>query len=216
MPASRPRARLIDGRSSGRPSRLLRKASVTNSSISLPVCTRHATHDGAGSLFRCRTASRVGKRVEEGCNQSELLIRIWRIRVAHNVEVGVEAIDRLGQHRVAEAIDRVRELGHDRSIEVDVVDLRRRKEEIDVGLNGARELFEHEMLVLHLGAELRGLEQPLAVPVAAWMPAWPGSAAPGVSSHSLRNARSPVCERRCPWSARPADCARSGRWRGPR
>ncbi|MCY1418252.1 hypothetical protein D9M71_338060 [compost metagenome] len=36
MPASRPRAMLIAGRSSGRPSRLLRSASVTNSSISLP------------------------------------------------------------------------------------------------------------------------------------------------------------------------------------
>ncbi|MNF74404.1 hypothetical protein D3C84_564340 [compost metagenome] len=37
-PVSRPRARLMVGRSSGRPSRLLRRASVTNSSISLPVC----------------------------------------------------------------------------------------------------------------------------------------------------------------------------------
>ncbi|MNZ44331.1 hypothetical protein D3C78_619610 [compost metagenome] len=36
MPVSRPRARLIAARSSGRPSRLLRSASVTNSSISLP------------------------------------------------------------------------------------------------------------------------------------------------------------------------------------
>ena len=37
-PASRPRARLMVARSSGRPSRLLRSALVTNSSISLPTC----------------------------------------------------------------------------------------------------------------------------------------------------------------------------------
>ncbi|MNI02684.1 hypothetical protein D3C73_555700 [compost metagenome] len=37
IPVSRPRARLIAARSSGRPSRLLRSASVTNSSISLPT-----------------------------------------------------------------------------------------------------------------------------------------------------------------------------------
>ncbi|MNE48240.1 hypothetical protein D3C80_1426900 [compost metagenome] len=36
MPVSRPRAMFSAGRSSGRPSRLLRSASVTNSSISLP------------------------------------------------------------------------------------------------------------------------------------------------------------------------------------
>ncbi|MCY1496690.1 hypothetical protein D9M68_306310 [compost metagenome] len=36
MPVSRPRAMLMVARSSGRPSRLLRRASVTNSSISLP------------------------------------------------------------------------------------------------------------------------------------------------------------------------------------
>jgi hypothetical protein len=37
-PASRARAMLIAARSSGRPSRLLRSAPVTNSSISLPTC----------------------------------------------------------------------------------------------------------------------------------------------------------------------------------
>ena len=31
-------------------------------------------------------------------------------------------------------------------------------------LDLARELLEHEVLILHLGAELRGLEQALAVP----------------------------------------------------
>ena len=80
-------------------------------------------------------------------------------------EVGVEAVDRLQQHRVAEAIDRVRELGDDRRIEVGVVHLGRGKEDVDLRLDLARELLEHEVLVLHLGAELRRLEQALAVPL---------------------------------------------------
>ena len=80
------------------------------------------------------------------------------------IEIRIEAIDRLGQHRVAEAIDGVRELGHDRRIDGRVV-TERREELVDVRLDGARELLEHEMLVLHLGAEPRGLEQAIAVPV---------------------------------------------------
>ena len=82
-----------------------------------------------------------------------------------DVEVGIEAVDRLGQHRMAEAIDGVRELRDDRRIEIDVVHLGRREERIDHRLDGAGELLEHQMLVLHLGAELRDLEQPLAVPL---------------------------------------------------
>ena len=61
---------------------------------------------------------------------------------------------------MAEAIDRVRELGDDRRIDRGVeVD-----ESIDLRLDGARELLEHQVLILHLGAELRRLEQALAVP----------------------------------------------------
>ena len=85
-------------------------------------------------------------------------------RIADDVEVGVEAVDRLGQHRVAEAIDGVRELGDDRGIDRGVV-ADRREELVDLRLDGAGELLEHEMLVLHLGAELAGLEQALAVPL---------------------------------------------------
>ena len=65
---------------------------------------------------------------------------------------------------MAEAIDHVRELGHDRRIEGRVVDLRRRKEDIDLRLDLARELLEHEVLILHLGAEAGRLEEALAVP----------------------------------------------------
>ena len=46
-----------------------------------------------------------------------------------------------------------------------VVDLGRGKEDVDLRLDLARELLEHEVLILHLGAEVRRLEQPLAVPL---------------------------------------------------
>ena len=82
------------------------------------------------------------------------------------VEVRVEPVERLGQHRVAEAIDGVRELGDDRGIDGGVVS-EGRQELVDLRLDGAREFLEHEMLILHLGAELRGLEQALAVPLRA-------------------------------------------------
>ena len=42
----------------------------------------------------------------------------WSRSPLSEVQVVVQAIDRVGQHRVAEAIDRVRELGHDRRVEV--------------------------------------------------------------------------------------------------
>ncbi|MND47098.1 hypothetical protein D3C80_379860 [compost metagenome] len=125
-----------------------------------------ATHDGAGGVFRGHPAGGVGQGVEEGGDQAQLLVvgRVQRIH-RHRVEVCVEAIHRLGQHRVAEAVNRVGELGDDRGIEIDVIDLGRREEQVDVRLDGPRELLEHQVLVLHLGTELGGLEQPLAVPL---------------------------------------------------
>ena len=64
---------------------------------------------------------------------------------------------------MAEAIDDVRKLGDDRRIERRV-EAFRSQEDIDHRLHLARELLEHEVLVLHLGCELRSLEQALAVP----------------------------------------------------
>ena len=66
---------------------------------------------------------------------------------------------------MAEAIDGVRELGDDRRVDRGVVDLGRGKEDVDLRLDLARELLEHQVLVLHLGAEAGGLEQALAVPL---------------------------------------------------
>ncbi len=113
--------------------------------------TGHAAHDGAGGLLRRRSAGGERERVEEGLDQADLA----------RGEIRVEAVDRLGQHRVAEAIDRVRELGDDRRIDR-VIEI---EERVDLRLDRARELLEHEMLVLHLGAELGRLEQALAVPL---------------------------------------------------
>ena len=92
-------------------------------------------------------------RIEEALDEADLVVGEGR----------VEPVDGLGQHRVAEAVDHVGELGDDARIDVGVVAVRH-DEEVDVGLDLAGEILEHEMLVLHLGAELGGLEQALAVP----------------------------------------------------
>ncbi|MNQ38890.1 hypothetical protein D3C85_524850 [compost metagenome] len=112
---------------------------------------RQAADDGTGRLFRGRAAGRKRQRIEEGLNQADLA----------RGEVGVQPVNGLGQHRVAEAKDRVCELGDDRRIDC-VIEV---KEGIDLRLNGARELFEHQVLILHFGAEFRRLEQALTVPV---------------------------------------------------
>ena len=66
-PVSRPRAMLIAARSSGRPTRLLRSASVTNSSISLPTWRVMPRTIGAGRLLGVIAPSvGEGERVEEG------------------------------------------------------------------------------------------------------------------------------------------------------
>ena len=63
---------------------------------------------------------------------------------------------------MAEAVYRVGELGEDGRVDVGraVED-----EDIDQGLHLAGELLEHEVLILHLGGEARGLKQALALPV---------------------------------------------------
>ncbi|MNQ38892.1 hypothetical protein D3C85_524870 [compost metagenome] len=116
---------------------------------------RQAADDGTGRLFRGRAAGRKRQRIEEGLNQADLA----------RGEVGVQPVNGLGQHRVAEAVDRVRELGDDRRVDLGLIILVFAKEGIDVRLNGTRELFEHQVLVLHLGTESRRLEQALSVPV---------------------------------------------------
>ena len=129
----------------------------------------HAAHDRAGRLvvvehdlltvrvgdrgsvrFALQTAE--GERVQECIEQGEIARRA----------VGIGPGDVLAQHRVAEAIDDMRELGEDGRIDVG----RRVEDEgIDIRLDLAGELLEDEVLILHLGGEAGRLEQALAIPL---------------------------------------------------
>ena len=135
----------------------MRSALVTNSSISLPTCRvmprMMAPAEMSASTRRWSAVVHELDRIEEALDQSDMILGEGRIK----------AIDRLGQHRVAEAVDHMRELGDDRRIDGDIVTVGN-EEYVDVGLDFAGELLEHEMLVLHFGAELRGLEQAFAIP----------------------------------------------------
>ena len=116
---------------------------------------RYATHDGAHRLLRRRSAGDKLERIEEGRNQAELVVgTVW---IVDKVEIRVKAVDCFGQHRVAKPVDGVSELGNDRGIDGRVVP-ERRQEFVDIRLHGAGKLFEHEMLVLHLGSEAGRLE----------------------------------------------------------
>ena len=90
-----------------------------------------------------------------------LIARRAGIRI-DNVAIGIDAVDGLPQQGMPEAIDRMRELRRDSGIDGDVV----RFELVDVGLDAPREILEHQVLILHLGAETCGLEQALAIPFA--------------------------------------------------
>ena len=102
-------------------------------------------------------AGHVSLRVEEECEQG-LLVQV----AVDGGQVVLETIDGARQHRVPEAVDRVRELGDDRG-----VDFREAVEDegVDQRLDAPRELFEHHVLVLHFRAEACRLEQAFAVPL---------------------------------------------------
>ncbi|MNQ72476.1 hypothetical protein D3C85_871830 [compost metagenome] len=118
------------------------------------LLARHAADDRAGRLIRGRAAGSELQRIEECRDQADFAAG----------EVRVEAVDGFGQHRVTEAIHHVGELGEDCRVDRGVIPAGR-KEFVDLRLNGPRELLEHQVLVLHLGAELGGLEQALAIPL---------------------------------------------------
>ena len=92
----------------------------------------------------------VGLRGEERIEQRDVILGAMRRGSGH----------RLGQHRVTEPVDRLRELGSDGRVDTGVVT----GEKVDHRLHLASELLEGQVLVLHLGDEARCLEQPLAVP----------------------------------------------------
>ncbi|MNC30039.1 hypothetical protein D3C75_783110 [compost metagenome] len=64
---------------------------------------------------------------------------------------------------MTEAVHHVGELGEDCRVDRGVIPAGC-KEFVDLWLNGPPELFEHQVLVLHFGAELGGLEQAFAIP----------------------------------------------------
>ena len=107
-----------------------------------------------------------GERVGEGLDQAHLghhrLTGEWVDQWLTRRRIDLVQVDVLVQHRVAEAIDDVGELRHDRRVEVDV----EAAEDVHGRIDLAGELLEYEVLVLRLGAELRRLEQPLAIPLA--------------------------------------------------
>ena len=179
---SRPRARLMVARSSGRPSRLLRSALGDELVDLVADLAGHAANDGAGGIAVVDRAIGAveGRRIEEAFDQ----------RRCGLVEARVETVDRLGQHRVAEAIDHMRELGDDRRVQGHVEAVRH-QEDVDVRLDLAGELLEHEVLILHLGAELGRLEETFAVPTSASYRRVIGrQSSDVVDSHSLMKARS--------------------------
>ena len=129
---------------------------------------RHPASDRPGGFRRIIAARRERERVQERGDEPELMAAsglacMQRIGVDH-VEARVIAVDRFRQHRVTEAVHHMREFRIDRGIQRGVVALTR-NERIDLRLNGTRELFEDEMLVLHLGAEAGRLEEARAVPL---------------------------------------------------
>ena len=131
------------------------------------------TNDRARTLFRrdrilarCIVIIVQGERIEEGLEQAELVTRRCRLErpgIRDRVEVRVIAVDRLGQHRVSEAIDDLRKFGGDRGVNVRVMP---HKWVLQPGERG-NELVEHDPVVLHLRAEPGSLEHALAVPLEA-------------------------------------------------
>ena len=151
-------ARQIDGREVERQAQQIVAQRAGDELVDMVAdLPRHAADDGAGGNVgvdgRIPAVVLELDRVQETLDQADVIL----------VEVRVEAVDRFRQHRVAEAIHHVRELGDDRGIDRDVEAIGN-QEGIDLRLDLARELLEHQMLVLHLGDELRRLEQALAVP----------------------------------------------------
>ena len=96
-------------------------------------------------------AANEGLWIEERLDQRELVGVVIDRR-----QIIVEAIDRIGQHRVAEPVDGVRKFRQDRWVKGG---RRREHKWSDRRLNYVREFLENQMLVLHLGHEACGLEQ---------------------------------------------------------
>ena len=115
--------------------------------------TGHAADDGTCRRVRVGAGGCEGDGVEEGLDQTHV-----------GLGLAVRADRRHGfiELRVAEAVDRVSELGSNRRVDINSV---REDERIDVRVDQTDELFEHEVLVDLFGGEAGSLEQALAVPL---------------------------------------------------
>ena len=155
----------------------------------------HAPHDAAGRLVRGERPAVPPSKNSGGLRKASIRPMSLLLLLA------LVARDGLGQHRVPEPVDGVGELGADRGVDLGVVARATLTEEVDHRLHLAGELLEHQVLVLHLGDEARGLEQPLAV-----LPVRPGRVVPVGDVRRGLGRVDQAC--RC----RPsAGCARSGR-----
>src|SRR5262249_3840582 len=152
---------LIAGRSSGRPTRVLRTDEVTNSSSSLATCFDRplisvpAACAALSDPFPVPGGTPFTPRGSAAARLSDCRLTNAVKRCA----LGSEPAGLAGQDGVAEEVDGVRDLGGDRRIEVGQA----AEEGVDQRLDLAGELLEHEVLILHLGAEARRLEDALAV-----------------------------------------------------
>ena len=118
----------------------------------------HAHHEIGRHVRIAGVLQRVGEGIDQAFRRHHRLT----VRAHHRLAVGAELVDVevLVEHRMAEAIDDVRELRRDRRIDIHVGGAG----EVDGRRDHAREFIEHDMLVFGFGAELRGLEHPIAVP----------------------------------------------------
>ncbi len=114
--------------------------------------TGHPAHNRADSGMTFHRAVVIeGQWVKEGLNKPQVV----------TCHIHADTIDALGEHRVAEAVDHVGELGEDRRVDVGGV---REDKGVDRRLDGTGKLFKYQVLVFHLGREATGLEQVFAVP----------------------------------------------------
>ena len=119
--------------------------------------TAHPADHVSRTLGRCDCARGELLRIEERLDQAKAPILPVRAR----------ASDLLGEHGVAEPVDGMRELRADGGVGDCLVACAALAEGVDHRLDLASELFEDQVLILHLGNEAGSLENALAITPAA-------------------------------------------------
>ena len=123
----------------------------------------HAADDLPGcDRRRYRTVLVEFHRVQEGLNQTHLLCTHCAGVRIHHLVACIEAVHRLSEHGVPEAVHHVSKLCHDGWVQVGGC---RKHKGVDGRLHFAPELFKHQVLVLHFRHKSGGLKKALAIPV---------------------------------------------------